>query len=351
MATKDTQCRKWLLTINNPADHNVDHDQIISIMSELKSVTYWCMADEIGLEDSTYHTHIFLYGKSAIRFSTIKKAFPMAHIDMGKGTCLQIKDYVTKSGKWANDKKSDTRVDGTFEEFGEMPVERQGQRNDLEDLYDMIKQGMTDYEILEQGAGYMLNLRDIERVRQAINAVKFSKEMRNLDVTYIWGDPGSGKTYSVLNEHGFENVYRVSDYNHPFDGYGGQDVILFDEFFSSLPVTLMNKCLEGYPFEMPCRFNNKWACYTKVYVIANIPLGGHYKDIHGSNELLWLAFVRRFNKILHYTDGKIIEEKPVVFKNGWRSVVTGERPNPKDIFAENGNGFKGSDGHRVDVIT
>lgn len=331
---KDTKTRKWLLTINNPEEYSITHDSINESMKELKSVTYYCMADEIGLEEQTPHIHLFIYGKNAIRFSTLKNLFPTAHLDMGKGTCTQLKDYVTKSGKWANDKKADTSIAGTFEEHGEFPLERQGSRNDLSDLYDMVKEGMTDFEILEQGASYMTQLKNIELTRQVFRGEQFSNVQREVKVTYIWGDPGAGKTFSVYNEYGYKNVFRISDYEHPFDGYNGQDVILFDEFFSSLPITLMNKCLEGYPFELPCRFNNKWACYTKVYVIANVPLGGHYKDIHSNNELLWLAFIRRFHKILHYTDGKIIEEQPLVFKNGWRSVVVGERPNPKDIFKE-----------------
>lgn len=331
---KDTKTRKWLLTINNPQDSNITHDTINLSIKELKSVTYYCMADEIGLEEQTPHIHVFIYAKNAIRFSTVKKLFPTAHLDMGQGTCTQIRDYVTKSGKWANDKKADSSIEGTFEEYGEFPLERQGSRNDLSDLYDMVKEGMSNYEILEQGASYMTQLKNIEQTRQILHGEKYSNIFRQLEVTYIWGEPGTGKTFGVLNEFGYKNVYRISDYRNPFDGYDGQDVILFDEFFSSLPITLMNKCLEGYPFELPCRFVNKWACYTKVFVIANVPLGGHYKDIHSENELLWLAFIRRFNKILHYYDGKIVEEKPMVIRNGWRSVVVGERPNPMDIFKE-----------------
>ncbi len=321
-----------MLTINNPEDHGVTHETINTIIGSMTSVTYYCMADEVGLEDQTPHIHIYIHAKNAIRFSTLKNAFPVAHLDMGRGSAQDLKDYVSKSGKWEKDKKKDTSVEGTFEEHGEFPIERQGSRNDLSDLYAMIKEDMTDFEILEQGPAYMTKLKDIEKARQIVNGEKVSNIIRSLEVTYIWGDPGAGKTHGVLMKHGFKNVYRISDYRNPFDGYSGQDVILFDEFFSSLPITLMNKCLEGYPFELPCRFVNKWACYTKVYVIANVPLGQHYKDLRVENELLWLAFIRRFNKILHYTDDKIIEEEPVVVKNGWRSVVTGERPNPRDIF-------------------
>ena len=344
--SKDTQSRKWMLTINNPDDHGVSHDSIKSILSDMKSIKYWCMADEIGLEDHTYHIHLFLYG-TATRFSTIKLKFPSAHIEMGKGKIEECRNYVMKSGKWKNDAKADTRVDGTFEESGEPPVEAQGTRNDLNILYDMVKQGMKDHEILEANPSYLVNLRDIENVRQVNNERVYANQIRNLDVTYIWGDPGTGKTFGVLTRHGFENVYRVSDYRNPFDGYAGQDVLLLDEFDGQLPITLMNKLLEGYPFQLPCRFNNKWACYTKVYIIANSALGHHYKDTRRDNELLWLAWIRRIALVQHYTDGKIIDERIKIFNNGFRSYIEGERPNPMEVFASN-DSFEGIDGGRAD---
>ena len=81
---------------------------------------------------------------------------------MAKGTSSQNRDYVKKEGRWLNDKKHETCVDGTFEEFGECPFERQGARNDISDLYAMIKDGMSNYDILEQNPTFMLNLDKIE---------------------------------------------------------------------------------------------------------------------------------------------------------------------------------------------
>ena len=94
---KDTQSRKWQLTINNPVEHGFTHDKIKDLIYLMKPVIYWCMADEIG-EEGTYHTHIFICGRSGIRFSTLKRAFESAHIEMAKGTSLQNKAYVSKTG-------------------------------------------------------------------------------------------------------------------------------------------------------------------------------------------------------------------------------------------------------------
>ena len=121
---KDTQSRKWQLTINNPREKGFIHSVINVIMRDnFKSVIYYCMADEIG-QNGTYHTHLFLCGRSGIRFSTLRNKFPGAHFEMCNGTAQENMEYVSKTGKWQNHEKSETRVDGTFEEHGEMPIER-----------------------------------------------------------------------------------------------------------------------------------------------------------------------------------------------------------------------------------
>lgn len=292
--------RKWLLTINNPVEKGYTHDKLIEIMEQFKGVTYYCMSDEIGLETKTYHTHLFMYAPNGVRFSTIQKRIPNCHIDYCKGTAQQNKDYVFKEGKYAGTNKEDTRVDGTQLEWGEMPVERQGRRNDIVDLYDMIANGMSDFQILDAAPDYMLNLNQIRQTRQVIRSEKFKNTFRQLTTTYIWGSTGSGKTRYVMEKYGYENVYRVTNYKHPFDDYRGQDVVLFDEFRSSLPLADMLKYLDGYPVVLPCRFADTQACFTKVYFTTNIPLDKQYVNIQRDEIESYKAFLRRIHKSINW---------------------------------------------------
>ena len=112
---------------------------------------------------------------------------------------------------------------------------------------------------------------------------------------YIWGAPGVGKTRTVMEKHGYRNVYRVANYAHPFDGYKGQSVILFDEFRSSIPLTEMLSYLDGYPISLPCRYADKTACYTAVYIVSNIPLEKQYPNVQLLEPSSWQAFLRRID--------------------------------------------------------
>lgn len=296
---KDSKSRKWQITINNPVDKGYTHDKLKEQLSLFDSLVYWCMSDEVG-ENGTYHTHVFFALNNATRFSTVKNRFQGAHFEMANGTSKQNRDYVFKEGKWEKDKKKETNLFDTHEEFGEMPVERQGCRNDLTDLYDMIKSGMSNYDIIEEDANYMMNIDKIERVRQTVKEEKYKNTFRELDVVYIYGVTGTGKTRGVMEEYGYSNVFRVTDYLHPFDSYKGQDIIIFEEFRSSLKIQDMLNFLDGYPLELPCRYSNKIACYTKVFIITNISLEQQYESVQKEYKETWKAFLRRIHKIKYY---------------------------------------------------
>ena len=209
-AEKDTQSRKWLLTINNPIEHGFPHSEINNILTKMKSIVYYCMADEVG-ENGTYHTHIFIQGRGGIRFSSLKKKFPAANLKMCNGSAQENVDYVSKSGKWEKDKKHETCVEGTFEEYGELPIERKGRKADIDDIYDMIKDGFSNYQIMEEMPETLFNLDKIEIARQTIIQEKYKDQWRNLDICYIYGATGTGKTRSVMDKYGYSNVFRVTD--------------------------------------------------------------------------------------------------------------------------------------------
>lgn len=304
----ESRARKWQITINNPADYGFGHDAIKDCVSKLKSVVYWCMADEIGAS-GTYHTHIFLAASNAVRFSTLKNLFKEAHFEVCRGTSQENRDYIRKEGKYLDTDKAETSVANTFEEYGDMPEEHQGARTDMSSLYELVKDGKTDFEIIEENPRYITQLDRIEAVRQIVRYEQFKNQFRNLSVSYIYGETGSGKTRSVMDEFGYSNVYRVTDYDHPFDGYKGQDVIVFEEFRSSLKIQDMLNYLDGYPVELPCRFNNKYACFTKVYIITNIPLSAQYSNIQEESKETWKAFLRRIHRIFHCTRSLGMQEE------------------------------------------
>lgn len=304
------QSRKWQLTFNNPADHGFTHEAIVEKIEGFASVLYWCLCDETGSE-GTYHTHLYICFRTPRPHTVIANAFPGAHRETARGTSQNNRDYVLKDGEKYN-KQSDGSYDyvdssgkrhtgvnhsDTFLEWGEMPREQQGKSKDVEKILALLHEGANNMEIVEQVPSAMLSMDKVERTRSMIRDAQFSNSWRDLEVTYIFGETGSGKTRSVMDKYGYSACYRVTDYKHPFDTYDGQDVLIFEEFRSSLKHGDMLNYLDGYPLLLPCRYFNRQACFTKVFIITNIPLDDQYRNVDRASRD---AFYRRISKVVEY---------------------------------------------------
>lgn len=297
---------RYLLTINNPTEHGLDNETVIEKAINLKPI-YFCLSNEIGLEESTPHTHMYICFSNPRSFNTIQNEFMGAHIDASKGTHQENKDYVFKEGKWLDSEKNVTNIKESHYEYGELPQNNQGSRTDIEQLKECIKNGDDDIDIIEKYPQYMFKLNEINIVRNTYNQNKYKNIFRKLNITYIWGDTGIGKSRYVMEKYGFDNVYRITDYKNPFDSYKYEKVVLFEEFRGDLNLKDMLKYLDGYPLTLPCRYANKQACYEDVYIISNIPLDKQYLDVQANENESWRAFIRRINQIMNFNkDGVVI---------------------------------------------
>ena len=291
---RQSASRKYQITINNPQAHGFDREHIKKILEGFSGLDYWCLCDEVG-EKGTSHTHVYVLFRNAVMFTTLQKRFYGAHIEQARGSNLQNRDYIRKEGKWADDTKKDTNLIDSFEESGELPPERDTDKKQSELIFERIKEGASNIDIISEFPSALNKINYMEQLRQGLLEEKYKNDFRELEVTYIWGAAGSGKTRSVMERYGYPNVYRVSNYSHPFDNYKGQDVLLFDEFRSSLPISEMLTCLDGYPYMLPCRYADKAACFTKIYFTTNIPLSEQYKNVQIENPETWIAFLRRIH--------------------------------------------------------
>ena len=79
--------------------------------------------------------------------------------------------------------------------------------------------------------------------------------------------------------------------------------------------------LDGYPLELPCRFYNKYACYTKVYIITNVPIGQQYPSVQLDYPSTWMAFLRRINAIVHYSADGISSQEIKISPDGFYSLL------------------------------
>ena len=312
----NTQARKWALVINNPLEAGLDHAAIREILYRF-SPTYFCMADEIATT-GTYHTHIFLFSPSPMRFSTVKNRFATAHIEKAYGSAKTNRAYILKEGRWADTDKAETSVPGTFEEWGDLPAEKEEEAPEMFKLIQDLRAGKSVMEIIEDNPKLAFRIREIETLRQAILEEKYSAENRALEVTYLYGASGTGKTRGIFETHDRKSICRITDYGGRngvrFDAYHCQDVLVLEEFHSQIPISAMLNYLDIYPLTLPARYTDRIACYTKVYITSNIPLEEQYRDIQRYQMETWRAFLRRVQNVIEYLpDGSTVQHKKGAF--------------------------------------
>ena len=303
----NSKSRKYLLTFNNPSEHGFTHEKINNIMRELKW-EYYCMCDEIG-ENGTYHTHLFFYCKNPVQFSRVHKLFPTVHIDVAYGSANDNKNYILKEGKYSDTDKKDTNLPDTFEEYGNMPLDNSERSEKVsEAIRNMVKEGKTNAEIIDAIPSAIFHTNNMDKYRKILLKEEHKNKRIKKNVIYISGESETGKSRYVLDTHGDENVFIVSDYKHPFDNYEGEPVILFDEFHSDIEITSMLRYLDIYGCELPARYGNTYAAYNTVYIISNISLDEQYPCIDNNT---FNAFIRRIDRVLDFT--KIDKNAPEYF--------------------------------------
>lgn len=313
----NSQARKFQITINNPEKYNLMKDDILMEITKL-SLDYYCMVDEIATT-GTRHTHIFIYSSAPIRFSTIKNRFPIAHIEKAYGSVKQNRDYICKEGKWKDTIKAETQIKGSFYEFGDIPTEASEKAPEKTKLLEWVESGMTTSEIIRKNPNYAFRSKDIDMLRETVLSEKYMRDNRTINVTYIYGNTGTGKTSSIYKNYLPCDICRLTTYKSDrviFDSYHGQDVLVFEEFRSQIPLAEMLSYLDVYPLMLPARYNDRVACYTKVYILSNLPLYMQYVSEQKNEQKTWDAFLRRINTVIEQASPEEQIEKGKEF-NPW----------------------------------
>lgn len=243
-------------------------------------------------ENGTYHIQGFVIYKNSKRFVNVKQDFPTAHVIAPKGSNIQNRDYCTKK---------DTRIAPPVEigEFSEMRS-----RNDITQFFELLKLG-ADNILLKNMFPVLYSQYGpdkIERFRQDELKAEYGKKFRNVNVTYIYGAPRTGKTTFIYDNYEIGDICRIDNYlKGTFESYDHQKILVLDEFTGKIDLPFMNNLLDKFPVQLPARFSNRTACFEQVFIISNLPLDRLYKDEQHTAREVYNAFMARIHNIIKFT--------------------------------------------------
>lgn len=315
---KDVCTRNWNITIQNPKDIGLEHEEIKKILLKSRNkVKFAAMVDEIAPTTGTYHTHLVVIFTNPIRRSTITgdKWFKKSHCEEMISIQDSI-DYLNKIGNHS-DKKS-CQVEGTYEEIGTRPIfkEKKEPKEKLTDvILKYVEDGLSTAEMIEKDSRLINKIREIELTRQIVMSKKYMIEQREINVIYLEGKPATGKSTYVFEHHNPETICRITHYSPTrgilFDNYESKkhDVLVFEDWNSNTtPIQNMLGWLDKWGTSLPARYSDKCATYHTVYIISNIPYEKQYAEYKFGNIDLYMAWDRRVKEILEFKkkdDGSI----------------------------------------------
>lgn len=118
--------------------------------------------------------------------------------------------------------------------FGEWDFQAitQGKRNDLITVANEMKKKRPLSEIVEEFPTVAFKYaRNLEYVYDVLNPQKKRQTTWDeIDFRWYFGPSGLGKSYSVRDEFGVENLYKKKFNNKWWDGYKGENVVLVDDY-------------------------------------------------------------------------------------------------------------------------
>lgn len=252
--------RNWCFTLNNPESTQVEWPDF---------VRYAVWQLERG-EQGTLHLQGYVEFSKVMRLSGCQKVLSKAH---------WTRKYVESTREQARNycMKPDTRVEGPWE-HGKWV--KDGERTDLQVVTDKIKEGASLKDIFETAPETTLKYtKNIQTLRALYDGAQDGAP----EVHVRWGAPGSGKTRYVYENH--TDVWSKPDGDW-FDGYEGQEVVLFDDFYGGVKYNTMLKLLDRYPMRVPIKGSFVQWRPRIIYITSNVPPEEWYTNVADKRALL-----------------------------------------------------------------
>lgn len=253
------QSKRWCLTSYNEA-----------VISELPQFALYIIGQqEICPTSGRLHWQIY--------FETEGKRGPKAvikdlqlfygnhdfHLEATKGTQQQNIDYVSKE---------ESAIPNTHFFFG--VKQAQGKRTDIQSLALLIQSGASDMDIVLENPAFLRFDRFIGKLRNVYNR-ELSRQIRTIEVTYIWGPPGTGKShlaYEMMQKNNMDFFQPSPPKNGElwFTDYTREKILWIEEFSNDINRALLLRITDKYPLTIDTKGGHTYALWTHVVITANI---------------------------------------------------------------------------------
>lgn len=272
--------KNWCFTLNNYNDEQVEH--LRRAFEEAQAV-YMVFGRERG-ENGTPHLQGFLQLGVRRRLGQLRNTFSdQAHWEIARGTPQEAARYCKK--------------DGDFEELGAI-LGGSGRRSDLGAVAELVRGGASMRRIADEHPEAVL------RYGNGISRLRLYSKPAERDgppeVRVYWGATGLGKTRRVHSECPSQDLW-IHPGDRWFDGYDGQEAVLFDDFDGGwFKLGYLLKLLDRYCFQVPIKGGYAWWQPKKIFITSNVDPKLWYQGAAESQQQALQRRLREFGQVIHF---------------------------------------------------
>ncbi len=246
--------------------------------------------DPVSKVATKEHFHIIFIFKTPVKFKYIKESFPYGNIQKAtsKNACIQYLLHLNNPEKTQYD-KSCIFTNYNDSVLDDMLTTTDGETQSRK-MVDNILRKIANGEIREYNRfNYIDSVTLVRNHSLFANAFKDRSEKimsdysRKIDVIFIYGDSGAGKTsYAKIlaKKYGDGSYYISSSSNDTMQDYKGQDVLILDDLrddafsFADLLKVLDNHTATS----IKSRFFNKSFLGKAIIITSCVPYDKWYND-------------------------------------------------------------------------
>lgn len=251
---------------------------------------YVIVGREVCPDTGRVHFQGYVEFCGARTIQSAKALLGECHLEPRRGTPAEAAEYCRKDGN-------------VILEFG--IISKQGKRNDLVAIFEEIKeQGFDEVSIAERHctawAMYRKAFREFHQLHE-------DRRMWRTEVRIYYGPTGTGKTFTAIRVDGCTPVEYVKD-GRFFEGYNGEDNVLFDEFVpDEMPVTKWLQLCDEYPHRVNCKGGTRnWKPRLIVFTTNDLFPQSWYSGMHSDAFRRRVTEFREFEGLLLRQAGEVL---------------------------------------------
>jgi len=231
-----SRAKHWMFTLNNP---DVESDY------QIRDLPYkYCIYSYELASSGTVHIQGYVSFATQMRLGVLTKLLPGAHFEVRRGTHQQAKKYCSKT-------EDVTHLDGPYE-FGDDSDISNGprERTDLNEIKAKIDSGATMTTLWQENFGITARYyKAFETYFDVKSKHREYKDGEKPKIVIMWGPSGTGKSTRARKD--YPGAYWLTKPSQNtstvwWQGYSGEEVVVFDEFYGWIPYDLLLRILDFY---------------------------------------------------------------------------------------------------------